>query len=153
MPRRYRFRLETLLRVRKLQEDLKSQVLAEVRRDIRLTTRQREEIAALQRATFEAAGHAARHKFDASDVHRYYQYERHLARMADEKDAVIAQLRQREEHALDELSDAMKRKRTVERLKERSQGVHAALVNKEEQKATDETATNKAAVFRGSRHV
>jgi flagellar export protein FliJ len=138
-----------LLRVRERREDLRAQALAETRREIHVNERQRDEIIDRQRRTLEEAGAAAQHEFDARDVRQYYVYERHLARLAVEKDANLAQLRSTEETRRIELEDAMKERRIVERLKERLNDAFTAEVVKEEQKTTDETATNHAAIARG----
>jgi len=91
---------------------------------------------------------ATRQEFDARDIRQYYVYERYLARLAVEKDANLAQLRSVEETRRNELEDAMKERRIVERLKERLTDAFLEEVTKEEQKTTDETATNHAALAR-----
>ncbi|MBI5095109.1 MAG: flagellar FliJ family protein [Candidatus Hydrogenedentes bacterium] len=148
MLRSSKSRFDTLVRVRRLQENLRAQALASVRRDIRLATNERDELETQQRSMLEEAGRKSEHTFTAGEVRRFYQYERHLARLAVEKDAAIAQLRRNENVKLGELNEATIRKRTVERLSERAAEVYAAWVRKEAQAVTDETATNKAAVAR-----
>lgn len=151
MARRFVFRFQTLLRVRKRQEDSKSRALAEVRRDIRIAEQRRDEIAREQARTLEHVGESTRQKFDANDILRYYQYERHLARVAVDRDAAIAQLKGVERERLVELEEAMKKRRVVERLRERQEAVHMAEANKEEQTLADEAAGNLAAVARSTR--
>ena len=92
MPRVRPFRYQTLLRVRKRQEDLKAQSLADVRRRIRAAREQRADIVRLQVDMLTEASQRASRRFDAATVHQYYQYERHLARMAVETDAQLEQL-------------------------------------------------------------
>lgn len=152
MPRRKRFRYNMVLRVRKRQEELKAGALAQTRRAIRSTEQEREEIVHQQIRTLHEAGKAATHRFAGDDVHRYYLYERFLARLAVDKDATLAQLRSEEAQRRVELEEAMKRKRIIERLKERQHHALLAEVNKEEQVFTDEVATNHAAIARRKRH-
>ena len=110
---------DTLFRVRKRQEDQKAQALGMVRRDIQTTATRRDEIAREQRRTLDSAAAESQGKFDAEEVRRYYQYERHLAQLAVEQDAELARLRSVEEERRLELEDAIKQRRMVERLCER----------------------------------
>ncbi len=123
--------------------------LARVRAELRTNIVQRDEIARNQKRMLEEAAGATQQEFDASSIHRYYQYERHLARLAVEKDAAIAELRETEEERRADLEEAMKKKRIVERLKERHRDALFADLNKEEQAVLDETAINQAAVDGG----
>ncbi|HIJ74522.1 MAG TPA: flagellar export protein FliJ [Candidatus Hydrogenedentes bacterium] len=152
MPRRRPFRYGMLLRVRERQEERKAAELAGTRRTIRVAQHQKAEIVRQQRESLERAGRSAAKRFDASDVRRYYLYERHLARLADDKDAMIAHLQREAERQRVELEEAMKRKRVVERLKERQQRAFFAELNKEEQAFSDEMAVNHAAVARHKRN-
>jgi flagellar FliJ protein len=146
MPRRRPFRYDMLLRVRQRQEEVQAVLLASTRGEIRSAEHERADIVREQIAMLDEAGKAAEREFDASDVRRYYQYERHLARLAVEKDADLARLAAVEEDRRAELEEAMKRRRIVERLKERRQREFFAELNKEEQAASDEVATNQAAM-------
>ena len=145
MPRLRAFQYGTLLRVRERQEDLKARALADVRRAIRAAEQQSVEISERQAAMFQRAAHLAEQAFDASDVRRYFQFERHLARLAVEKDSEIVALRAVEEERRAELEEAMKQRRIIERLKERKDEAYAREVNKQEQKISDESATSHAA--------
>lgn len=140
---------DTLLRIRKRQEDIKAQALAVTRRSIRIAERQRADLAKYQRLTLEKAGALALERFDPSEVRMYYQYERHLATLIDEKDASILELRSAAEERRAELEDAMKRRRIVEKLQERLQSAFMKQVRKDEQTRADEVATNLAAMRRG----
>ena len=140
------FRYETLLRIRKRQEDVKASALAVARRNVYNAEEQRIRLAEEQRITLERAKDLARDEFDASDIRRYYQYERHLAQLAVAKDAEIRSLNTVAESRRAELEDATKRKRIVEKLKERQNAAFAKHVLKQEQRLTDEVATNYAAM-------
>lgn len=151
MPLRARFRYQTLLRVRELQEDVKALALSAVHRDIRIAEQQRAELVQRQLWTLDEAGRRARESFSPAEIHRYYQHERHLAREIVEKDALLVQLRRREADRRAELEDAMKRKRIIERLKAHHQIAQTSALNKAEQSASDEVATNAAALKRARR--
>lgn len=138
------FRLDTLLRIRQRQEDQKAMALAEARRDAQQAQARQAGIVARQQAMLAAAGDAARARFDASDVRRYYQHERHLARLAVEQDALVRQLEAEAARRRDELEEALKRKRMVERLRERRAAARAAALRREEQRQLDEIAVNLA---------
>lgn len=139
---------DTLQRVRQRKEDQCAQRLAEARRDVAAAERQREALQAETRATLEAAASRATDHLDASDLRRYYQYERHLARMTDAKDAEIRQLEGVREDRRDELEDAMKARRVVEKLRERKLLARQKRLRKEEQRLLDEVAVNYARPMR-----
>ena len=134
--------------MRKTQEDLRAQALARVRNERRLNERQQAELVQEQRRVLEGTVAATEGRFDACDVRRYYQYERHLARLADEKDAAIRQLREQEEERRTELEAAMKERRLLEELRERQTRAFNAELDREFQRFADEVATNHAATTR-----
>ena len=153
MPKSRRAHYDMLLRVRRRQEDIRAQALAAASRDVRVAEQQRAALAGHQRLMFEEAGARVRDRLDPQEVRMYYQYERHLARLIDEKDAAIIELRGIAEARRAELEEAMKRRRIVEKLKERREHTFMAQARKEEQRLADEAATNHAAVApRGGRH-
>ncbi|MCP4646031.1 MAG: flagellar export protein FliJ [bacterium] len=145
MPRRKPFRYGALLRVRTHEQDRKARDLAEVRREIARVEEDRDRIVAAQRDAIGEAAEAAREEFRADDVRRYFAYERQLARLAVDRDSALAKLRRDEDERRTELEEAMKRKRIVERLKERQDKAFADEMLKEDRKAVDEIATNRAA--------
>jgi len=148
MPRKRPEHYHTLLRVRERQEDLRAQALAAARRDVAVAEG---ELAAIQFRQMEAlaeAGRRTRDVFDAREVRLYYQFERYLARVADEKDVQVLQLRGVADQRRAELEDAMKRRRIVEKLIERQQRAGQAEIRSEEQKFADEVAGNYTAMVR-----
>ena len=151
VPRRRQFRFDTLLRVRKREEEQKAQSLATARRDVRNAEHERRQIVETQARMLHQAGSTATNRFDASEVHRYFIYERHLARVAAEKDAQIIQLRKVEEERRAELEEAMKKKRIVERLKERHRDALHHSFHKEDQALLDEVATNRTSITQRKR--
>ncbi len=148
MPRRKPFQYDTLLRVRKRQEDIRAQALAAALRDQHAAEHRRAEITRDQVRALERASETASQEFTASDVRRFFQYERHLAHLATQTDAAIRELRGEAGKRRAELEEAMKRRRILERLEERQQGAFLAELNKEEQAMGDEVATNYAAIAR-----
>jgi flagellar FliJ protein len=146
MPRRNAFRFATVLRVRERQEQLRAQSLAEVRRQIRRTLTEREQIALEQAQALDEAGRATREEFHGPDIHAYFQYERHLARVSIEKDATLQKLRKVEGERRAALNEATKRKRMIERLKERFLRARHTEWRKTEQKLSDEIAGIRAAM-------
>jgi flagellar export protein FliJ len=145
------FRYAVLLRVRKRQEDLKAQALGEVRRSITPAMADRDLLDREKRRALDQVATAARRRFDASDVQRYYQYERHLAWLAAEKDAQLRELRGEEDKRRMDLEDAMKQRRIVERLEERHDERVRAERRKADQQFSDQVAISQAALRQGAR--
>jgi len=137
--------LDTLLRIRRRQEDARASALADARRKARAARDQRQALEAEQVWAIEEGAAHARGEFDAAEVRRYYQYERHLARLSVAKEAEVLQLDRTAEGRRGELEEAMKRRRIIERLRERRQQAWMAEMNKAEQILLDEVATNYAA--------
>ena len=148
MPRRKPFQYDTLLRVRRRQEDLRAQALAAVRRDLEAAESHRADIANERMCTLRRASETASRGFTASDVRRFFQYERHLALLGTEADARIRELREAVAGRREELEEAMKQRRIVEGLREQRQTAFLRELNKEEQAMADEVASNAAALER-----
>lgn len=141
----------TLLRVRKRQEDLKAQAMAVARREVALAKGARLALRDERQRMFGLAGSTARETFDADEVRRYYQHERHLAQRTDSKDAEIVELEAKAEERRAELEEAMKGRRVIEKLGERRQAALVKETRKEEQRFNDEVATNRSAMRRSGR--
>ena len=137
---------DTLLRVRQRQEDLRAQTLAEARRREHLALAERDALAQEQQRMLEEAGTLLTRHFDAADVRRYFQHERHLARLGDDKDIQILEFQAQAEARRAELEAASKRRRMVERLQERKRAAYRKHLNKLDQQQTDETATTYASL-------
>ncbi len=145
MAARHTFRFATLLRVRERQEQIRAQSLAEVRRQIRATLNEREQVTREQVRTLNEASQVTHEEFRGPDVHAYFQYERHLARLVVEKDATLRNLRRIEAERNAALTEATKRRRMIERLKERHVKGEQIERRKSEQKLSDEIAGIRAA--------
>lgn len=143
-------RFATLLRVRKHQADQKAWALADIQRRIHSADAERTRMLDEQKRMFLRAAELVRTTFDAQDIQRYYQHERHLARLASEKDAEILQLKAEAERRRRELDGAMVKKRIAERLDEKSRDAYGAFVVDNERKLLDELAGGRAWRLRGA---
>ncbi len=123
--------------------------LAQMRRAVRVAEQQRNEITEQQVLALTTASELSREEFDASEIRRYFSYERHLSRLAVEKDSQLAHLRTQEQGRQAELEDAVKSRRILERLKERKDKAYQFALGKEEQKRLDEAAVTRAAMADG----
>jgi flagellar FliJ protein len=146
MPPPRPFRFDTLLRIRQRQEDQKSMALAEARRALQAARVRQAGIVEHQRAMLAQAAALAQARFDASEVRRYYQHERHLAQLAVEQDATVRQLEHAAETRRGELEEALKRRRVVERLRERRLAARRDALHRAEQQVLDEIAVNLSAL-------
>ncbi len=142
------FRLTTVLRVRKRQEELRAQALAETQTGIRNAEHRRTELVTLQRTMLSNADALTRAEFDAADVRRYYQYERHLSRCVVDTDAQLAQLSGVAEDRRVELEEAIQKKKAIERLQVRHRAAVADDVRYWEQRTNDEIASGRAYLAR-----
>ncbi len=143
-----KFRFATLLRVRELQEELKAQELGKVQRELALARQEREHLVAEQQRMLEEAARKTRDVFDAAPVVQYFYHERFLSRRLDELDARIAQLRELEEARRQEVAEASKAKRVVQRLREKHQKAMQMEINKIEQMLADEVAVSRVSMRR-----
>ena len=139
------FSNETLLRIRKRQQDLKALDLAVAQREVREAEQKRGQLAAEQRQAMTRMDETAKAHFDVSELRRCHQYERHLAHLIDDTDAAIQQLEGVVEEKRSALGQALQDKRIVEKLKERQNAAHAKELAREAQHAADEVASNYAA--------
>lgn len=141
-------KFDVLQRVRERQEKLKAQALAETRREIQRAEAQRNALSEEQRRVLEEAGAASKDNVDAAKTQAFIHYERHIARLAVEKDAEIHSLRGVEERRRRELEDAMKKRKVVERLSEKARLDYHTEQRRAEQKQNDETASVQSALER-----
>ena len=143
-----RFRLATVLRVRKRQEEIRAQALAETKAVILGAQRERHELVELQRAMLMNADALTRDAFDAADVRQFFQYERHLAHRVVDADARIAEQLHIAEDRRAELEDASRNRKAIEKLEDRHRGHVAAAGQYWEQRTSDEIAAARAYIAR-----
>lgn len=138
-------RYAAILRIREQAEDRQSQTVARVRHRIQTARRERTSLELTRQSALEQAGTTLKQHFDASDIRSYYQYERHLAGLRDQKDAQIREMLREESAEVKLLEKATQARRIAEKLHERRREAFRIFVLKEEQKALDETANKYAA--------
>lgn len=138
-------RYAPILRIREQAEDRQAQAVARVRSRIHAARRERTSLELTRQTALEQAGSTLQKHFDASDIRSYYQYERHLAGLRDQKDAEIRALEREESAEVALLEKATQARRIAEKLHERQREAYRDFVLKEEQKAMDETASKYAA--------
>ncbi len=142
------FRLATVLRVRKRQEELRAQALAETQAEIRKTQHRRTDLVELQHVMLTDADALTRVNFDAADVRRYFQYERYLARCVVDTDAQLVELAGISEDRHADLEKATQKKKAIERLEERHDEAVEADDRYWEQRTNDEIAAGRAYLAR-----
>lgn len=138
-------RYAAILRIREQAEDRQAQAVAQVRSRLFAARRERTSLELTRQSALEQAGTTLQQHFDASDIRSYYQYERHLAGLRDRKDAEIRELQREESAEVAILEKATQSRRIAEKLHERRREAFRNFVQKEEQKAMDETASKYAA--------
>ena len=141
---------DTLLRVRKRQEEVEALSLAAAHREVQTVERQREELSRLQRLAIENASKNAGKGKNSLRLNQYLQFQRHLARLSDDKDSVIVSLNREADERRQVLEDAMKRRKMVERLHERAWDALRQGISKEERRISDETASTQAALVQAA---
>lgn len=132
--------LAMLVRIRKRQEDIQAQTFARAHRMLNHLRDERQSIEEEHRRVLDDAASVIRDRFDPSEVRRYYQYERHLARLGDVKDAEIQSQRRSAETERRLLGETMKQRRMVEILDEQNRAAWDAVYRKREQQQIDEIA-------------
>ncbi len=142
------FRLASVLRVRKRQEELRAQALAETQSTIRKTQNRRTELIELQHRMLTNADVLTRSEFDAADIRRYFQYEQHVSRSVVDTDAQLAQLAGVAEDRRAELEEATRKKKAIVRLEDRHRDDVASDDRYWEQRTNDEIASGRAYLAR-----
>ena len=126
-------------------KDREAQALTAIRGKINQAQQQRTSLELVRQSTLDQAGASLREQFDADAIRGYYQYERHIAHLRDQKDADIRALRNEEADQRAMLEAATRERRVAERLHERRWERYRAYLRQQEQKILDETATMYAA--------
>ena len=142
MRRKRPIQYDTLLRVRQHEEDLKNQSLIDARNMARRALQERDGYLQDRRHAIVRASEAAAQHFDAAEVRRYYQYERHLATLVDQRDATIKEWEGIAEERRVALIAAARARQVVEKVRERKLEAYREMLRKEEQDALDESASN-----------
>ncbi len=133
-------RYETLARVRKRQEEQRAQVLAQARRVVSSLEEERRELETYQKRMLEEAGRQASEPV-AGRLRALYLFERHLCRLADEKEVEIEARRHDAEERRGEFDEAVTRRRIIERLIEKAEEDIRHSVRRRTQRQHDEIAS------------
>lgn len=144
-------RYGVLGRIRKRQEEVKANILAIAQRR---TLAARDQLAAIEREQSDWIRRAHNEASSIADVQRlnsYMQYERHLGRLAIQKSSGILKLEEEVHTKRDDLHEALKQRRMIDRLIERAEDNLQDQMNRLEQRTLDETATIRAAASRALR--
>ena len=142
MRRKRPVQYDTLLRVRQHEEDLKNQSLVDARNKARRALQERDGFLEDRRHALVRASEAGAQHFDAAEVRRYYQYERHLATLVDQRDATIKEWEGIAEERRVALIAVARARQVVEKVRERKLEVYREMLSKEEQNFLDESASN-----------
>ena len=139
MAKRFKFNLQTALWHRKVIEDEKKRDFALAQRDTLAAIHDKEvlksEQARYQQRLFD--DQKAKH-IDADDIMATHTYLYHLSILIDEAAKNITQLQEIEESKRQALVEATKRKKALERLRERRLKDYMYELDREEQKFMDE---------------
>ena len=138
-------RYAVILRLRQRAEDRQALAVAAARNALQQATRQRTSLELARQSALEHAGSSMANPFDADEVRSYYQYERHLASLRDQKDAQIRELQRQESEQLAILEQKTRERRIAEKLHERRRESYRMFLRQAEQKNLDETAVMYAA--------
>ena len=138
-------RYATLLRVRKRVEELKANALASAQRDELVAHTRLSEIEHERRDALGRASQLAREPNRVSLIPDLIHYERHLGQVARNQSAEIEKLADEVEARRGELHEAVTQRRKVDRLMERARDSFRDWLKIQDQRATDEAATVRAA--------
>jgi len=138
--RRFRFRLETVLRLRQREEERAQIAFAQARR--RLAAEQAQLRALETDAHLHTELHARRRAAGAepAEVLRLDDYAQALAQAIWRQEQVVAEAGEEVERRREQLHDAIRRREVLTRLRERRRREHLAAALAEEQKALDDFA-------------
>lgn len=139
--RRFQFRLETVLKVRKRQEDQAQLKLIQAQDALR---REQELLASIEAETIRNRlewQRALSNNKTIADFIMYSTYLEQLVRQQKQQEQVIVEAEKQQLEALFAFQEALKKRKIVERLKEkkRQQYIHESLM--QEQKILDEMGT------------
>ncbi len=144
--RRFKFRYEALLLYRKRILDRLAQDLAELQREIRAEDSRRAELVQLERLCIQDFSENCHGDLDVFSLRDYQAYMVRLRGIVEKLTARIVELRDGEEAKRVEVVEASKRKKTVERLRERDKADFEKLLTEKERKFLDEVGNVRAAV-------
>ncbi|MCR4402726.1 MAG: flagellar export protein FliJ [Firmicutes bacterium] len=139
--KRFRFRLEKLLEVRRLRENALQQDLARAQEALRREKGVLETLGAARGATLEALRANVCGTLNVQDIAAYYRYLGFLAHRIEEQRAVVERAAREEAAKRDALIAARRRRKVVEKLRERAYARYREGILREEQAFLDEVGS------------
>ncbi len=141
MARRFRFRLETVRRLRRQARDAQRRVVADaVRAATTVELRVAGFVRQLQGALDHSRGTIQPGRMDVASIRRHQIHRSWLHRQIDESNAELGQRRQELDAQRDKLAEASRRLEVIELLREKRWRRYLADVAREEQTVGDEAA-------------
>ncbi|MFH0925103.1 MAG: flagellar export protein FliJ [bacterium] len=140
--RRYKFCLEAVLRYRQLIEDKLQRELAEIKRKFYLENDKLKEMEGMKRGAEEEFRKKELKKQIISEVIIHRDFLRGISSAINKQKQIIEAIARQVENKRLEVIEAMKKKKGLQRLKEKDWQGYILEVNKAELKFIDEVATN-----------
>ena len=140
---RFRFRLESVLRVREAREDVKKRELGVKMGHLRREEDRMDELEASGRSHDQSREEKGVGRITVRGLMRDFFYARHLEKKQEDQQVLVEQAREDMEGKREELVDASKDKKVLERLKEKKHVEWNKKALKEEQALIDETASQR----------
>lgn len=137
-----------LRRIRQRQEETRANVFAIAERKLLSAKQELDAIETEQKEVIHRAQDQADTLHEVPKINQYLQYERHLGRVAVQKSEHIGILTLDTDEKRRELQEAVKQRRIIDRLIEKSEQRLNERMKKREQLAMDEIATTRAAALR-----
>jgi len=141
--KKFRFRLQPLLALKKQREDEKKRVVGDLLSEINQHQQEALEMAGAIKSEGEKLKqqHQQR-RIDLEWMGHYRIYVQHLQTAISKRIAMVAQIQQRLTEAREELAQAAKEAKILEKLKEKQQQQHEKQLRRRETIEQDEIATN-----------
>ncbi len=141
--KKFSFRLEPVLRLRKLQEDQKKRAVGALQGQIAQRQQETLELAAnMHREGQDLKQQFSRGHVDVSKVAFYQNYVGSLQRSINEKITSVGEIQQKLAMARGELSIAARERRIIEKLKEKQLERHSSEMTRQEKLEQDEAGNN-----------
>jgi flagellar protein FliJ len=148
--KKFRFRLQTLLKLRQQQEDQKQRVVGALLTELNEQQRQALEMAAAVRAEGDRLREQhARGAIDLEWASHYRRYVTYMQQAINKRIEAVAQIQQRLARARQELAEAAKQTKILEKLRDRRKNRYDLELRRQDQREQDEIATRN---FIRSRH-
>jgi len=139
--KRFKFRLQKLLEVRRLKEDALRQELARAQEAVRREKAVLERLTAARGATIDALRANVGGALDVQWIAAYHGYLGFLARRIEEQRAVVDRAAREEVRKREALIAARRARKVVEKLRERAYARYREEVSRAEQAFLDEVGT------------